>query len=116
MDRISVDSSITYRLRAGLAMLAVALVLGMSIPRAAAQLTLGVVSGAVRDAQAAFVPGATISFTSETRGTKLPTVTSDTSGDFVIPNVPPDTYTLEIARQGFKTLRRTGIAVSPGDR
>lgn len=93
-----------------------ALLSGIAIPRAVAQLTLGVVSGSVRDPQAAAVPGATISLTSETRGTKLVAVTSETSGDFVIPNVPPDTYTLEIAHQGFKSLRRTGITVSPGDR
>ena len=77
---------------------------------------MGTVSGTVQDAQAAAIPGATVSFTSETRGTKLPVVMSETSGDFVIPNLPPDTYTLEIAHQGFKTLRRSGIAVSAGDR
>ncbi|MBZ5582913.1 MAG: carboxypeptidase-like regulatory domain-containing protein, partial [Acidobacteriia bacterium] len=30
--------------------------------------------------------------------------------------MPPDTYTVEIAQKGFKTFRRTGVAVSPGDR
>jgi hypothetical protein len=95
---------------------AVVVLLGTSIPLALGQLTLGTVSGTVRDAQAAAVPGATISFTSETLGTRLPVVTSEASGNFVIPNVPPDTYTLEIERQGFKTLKRTGITVSPGDR
>jgi hypothetical protein len=104
------------RTRVGLALIAVALLFGISMPPAVAQLTLGVVSGSVRDQQAAAVPGATITLTSETRGTKLPVVTSETSGDFVIPNVPPDTYTLEIAHQGFKTVRRSGLAVSPGDR
>jgi hypothetical protein len=34
----------------------------------------------------------------------------------VVANVPPDTYSLEIAHAGFKTLKRTAIAVSPGDR
>lgn len=88
----------------------------MLVPRASAQLTLGTVSGSVRDATSAAIPGASVSFTSETLGTKLPVVTSENNGEFVIPNVPPDTYSLEIAHQGFKTLRRTHIAVSPGDR
>ena len=41
---------------------------------------------------------------------------TNTTGEFVLPNVPPDTYTLEINQKGFKMLKRTGIAVSPGDR
>jgi hypothetical protein len=102
--------------RTGLAMLATALVLGMSIPRAAAQLTMGTVSGTVRDAQAAAVPDVTVSLISETRGTRQPDAISATSGDFVFANVAPDTYTLEIAHKGFKTLKRTGIAVTAGDR
>jgi len=34
----------------------------------------------------------------------------------VFANVAPDTYAAEVAMDGFKTLRREGIAVSPGDR
>ena len=97
-------------------MLAAALVLGTSIPRAAAQLTMGTVSGTVRDTQAAVVPGVTVSLTSESRRTRQPDAISSNSGDFVFANVPPDTYTLEIAHKGFKTLKRTGINVSAGDR
>ena len=97
-------------------MLAMALVLGMSIPRAAAQLTTGTVSGSVLDPQGAAVAGVKISMISEARGTRLPDAITGTTGDFVIPNVPSDTYTMEIAQAGFKTFRRKGIAVSPGDR
>jgi len=100
----------------GLVVIAGALMSGMLIPRAAAQLTLGTISGGIHDPQAAVVPDATITLTSETRGTKLSAVTSEPNGDFVIPNIPPDTYTLEVAHPGFKVLKRTGITVSPGDR
>jgi hypothetical protein len=41
---------------------------------------------------------------------------TNASGDFVFANVPPDTYTLQASMQGFKTLKRSGIAVSAGDR
>jgi hypothetical protein len=102
--------------RTRLAILASALVIGLTIPRASAQLTNGTVSGSVQDPQSAAVAGATVSLVSETRGTRLPEVATNPTGEFVVPNVPPDTYTLEVAHQGFKTLRRTGIAVSPGDR
>ena len=53
---------------------------------------------------------------SETKGTKsVPVVTGET-GDYVLPNVTADTYTVEVTMDGFKTLRRTGVAVSGGDR
>jgi len=34
----------------------------------------------------------------------------------VFPNVTPDTYTVEITLEAFKTVRRAGIVVSGGDR
>ena len=39
-----------------------------------------------------------------------------TVADYVFPNVTADTYTVEVAAPSFKTLRRTGIVVSAGDR
>ncbi|HUI56563.1 MAG TPA: carboxypeptidase-like regulatory domain-containing protein [Bryobacteraceae bacterium] len=116
MGGISLLRSLTHGWRIGLALLATALLVGVSIPRASAQLTLGTILGTVQDAQAAAIPGVSVSLVSETRGTKFPNVVSSTSGEFVFPNLPPDTYTLEIAQKGFKPLKRTGIAVSPGDR
>ena len=113
---VSTVQSVTHGQRIGLAVLAAALVLGISLPRATAQLTTGTVSGSVQDPQTAAVAGVKVSLISETRGTRLPDAISTTSGDFVFPNVPPDTYTVEIAHMGFKTHRRTGVAVSPGDR
>ena len=80
-----------------------------------AQLTTGTLSGSVRDGQAAVVVGATASLLSEGRGTRLPSVISSANGDFVIPNIPPGTYTLEVSLKGFKALRRPGVAVSAGD-
>jgi len=88
----------------------------LAAPQVVAQLTTGTVFGSVRDPQAAVIAGATVTLISETRGTRLPSVISNASGDFVMPNVTPDTYTLEINQKGFKTLKRTGIPVSPGDR
>ena len=34
----------------------------------------------------------------------------------MFPNVTPDTYTVEVTLEAFKTVKRTGIAVSGGDR
>ncbi len=83
---------------------------------AKAQITTGVVSGAVGDDQGAVIPGATVTLISDTRGTRVADVQTSQSGDFVFPNIPGDTYTVQVALEGFKTLRRAGVVVSPGDR
>src|SRR5215203_457312 len=82
-------------------------------PAAFAQLTTGTLSGTLKDPQGLVIPGATVTLTSEARGTQLPPAFSNASGDFVFANVPPDTYTIQVAMQGFKTIKRSGISVSP---
>jgi len=83
---------------------------------ARAQITTGTVSGTVKDPQGAVVPGATVVLISETKGTKSnPEITNET-GDYVIPNVTADTYTVEISMEGFKTIQRKNVNVSGGDR
>jgi hypothetical protein len=82
---------------------------------ALAQITTGNVSGTVRDPQGGVIPGATVTLISETRGTKSAAVTNET-GIYVFPNVTPDTYTVEVTLDAFKTVRRNGIQVSGADR
>src|SRR5262249_25036094 len=74
------------------------------------------ITGTVKDAQGGVIPGATVVLTSETRGTKSAPATSDETGNFVFPNITADTYTVEVTLDGFRTVRRTGVAVSGGDR
>ena len=81
-----------------------------------AQITTGVVSGALKDEQGAVVPGATVTLISDTRGTRVADAHTNENGNFVFPNVPGDTYTVEVTLEGFKTLRREAVLVSPGDR
>src|SRR5262245_31798054 len=81
---------------------------------AAAQAT-GTVAGTVKDAQGGIIPGATVTLVSETRGTTFDT-TSGATGDFVLSNVPGDTYTVRVSMDGFSTSERKGVRVSPGDR
>src|SRR5689334_5545093 len=88
----------------------------MAVPTAIAQVTTAVVAGSVKDAQDAVIPGATVSLISEARGTKVGEVVTTEKGDYVFPNVPGDTYTVQVELSGFKTLKRPGVAVSPGDR
>jgi hypothetical protein len=102
--------------RCVLAAVCVAVLTCFSATTATAQITTGTVLGNVKDSSGAVVPGATVVLVSESRGTKsVPSVTS-ASGDYVFPNVTADTYTVEITMDGFKTVRRTGVQVSGGDR
>jgi len=82
---------------------------------AAAQITTGSITGTVKDAQGGVIPGATVTLISNSQATKTPVVT-DATGDFVFVNVRPDTYTIEVTMPSFKTLRRAGVPVSPGQR
>jgi Carboxypeptidase regulatory-like domain len=81
-----------------------------------AQITTGTVSGNVKDAQGGVIPGASVVLISETRGTKSAPAVTNEAGNYVFPNVTPDTYTVEVSLEGFKAVRRTDVAVSGGDR
>jgi hypothetical protein len=80
-----------------------------------AQTTTASVSGTVKDAQAAVLPGATVTLTSETQGTEQ-TAVSDEVGAFYFAVVRPDTYTLKVSLQGFQTLQKTKVLVNANDR
>ncbi|HEX7086047.1 MAG TPA: TonB-dependent receptor [Vicinamibacterales bacterium] len=97
----------------GAAALGMALLLG-AVP-AAAQTTSAAVSGTVQDGQGGILPGATVTLTSLTQGNVLTAVT-DGTGRFVFPIVRPDTYSLRVTLQGFKTLERSNVVVSANDR
>jgi hypothetical protein len=96
---------------------AVALIVGgiASVP-ALAQVTTAVVTGTVRDDQGGIVPGATVALISAARGTRVAGTMTNENGNFVFPNVPGDTYVIEVTLSGFRTTRREGVNVSPGDR
>jgi hypothetical protein len=81
-----------------------------------AQITTGTVMGTIKDPQGGVIPGATIVLVSEARGTRSAPAVTNGSGDFVVPNVTADRYTIEVVMDGFKTLSRRGVAVSGGDR
>jgi len=90
--------------------------LGAGAVHATAQITTGMVSGTVKDAQGAVIPGATVVLISETKGTRSAAVVTNETGDYVFPNVTADTYSIEVSMDGFKTLTRKGVQVSGADR
>src|SRR4030095_6943822 len=97
----------------GLAAIGAGLLLLAAISAAAQGIT-GTVSGTVTDQQGGVMPGATVTLVSETKGTRTAPVVTNPEGAFVVPNVPADRYTVQVEMPSFKTLSRTGIAVSNG--
>jgi hypothetical protein len=104
------------KMRVAAMVLATAGFVGLLSGVTAAQITTGTVAGTVKDVQGGRVPGATIILQSESRATRLTPVVTNSEGDFVVPNVTPDTYTVEVSMSGFKTLQRAKVPVSGGDR
>src|SRR6478735_6344046 len=100
---------------AGVWVLAVLAVLAAAGP-VFAQVNTGTVLGTVKDGQGGVIPGVTVVLVSEARGTRSTPVVTNENGDFVFANVTPETYTVEVSLESFKTLKRSGIAVSPGAR
>jgi hypothetical protein len=106
--------NLSYSIRSA-SLIVATLLWGATLP-AAGQVTSASVAGVVKDAQGGVIPGATVILIREKLGTKSAPVITGGTGDFVFPSVVADTYTIEVTMSGFKTLRRSGISVSPGDR
>src|SRR6476469_1398255 len=81
-----------------------------------AQITTGTVTGRVVDASGGVIASAHVTLVSELRATSSAAVLTNDSGDYVFPNVTPDTYTVEVTAPSFKLLRQAGIVVTGGDR
>jgi hypothetical protein len=79
------------------------------------QTTSASVSGSVQDSQGGVLPGVTVTLTSRTQGNVLSTST-DAEGRFIFAIVRPDTYSLQITLEGFKTLERTNVVVNANDK
>jgi hypothetical protein len=89
---------------------ALALLLG-ALPSAWAQVSAGNIYGTVTDESGAVLPGATVTLTGETIGTR--TTTAGTQGDFRFLNLDPGGYKLSVALTGFGTVNRT-VTVTAG--
>src|SRR5262245_60981638 len=75
----------------------------------------GNVSGAIRDAQNAALPGASVVLRNEGTGAELNVVTNG-EGVYVLPFVPIGRYTLTASMGGFSSIKRQGVEVRVADR
>jgi hypothetical protein len=80
---------------------------------ALAQITVCTVTGQVVDPLGSVVVGARVDLISETQGTKTAAVITNATGDYVIPNLAPDTYALERAGNFSQSLNNQGVAINP---
>jgi len=78
-----------------------------------AQTDRGVITGAVKDATGAVVPGAKVTAVYLDTETNYETTTT-ASGNFTVPSLPVGTYQLKIESPGFKTHVRDNVALATG--
>ena len=91
-------------------LLAAVLVLLCPAATLRAQTSTGQISGTVRDATNAVVPGAAVTVSNDSVGFSR-TITTDANGDYVFPALQPATYAVSAELQGFSIAREVGIAL-----
>ena len=75
-----------------------------------AQSSNATISGTVSDPTGALVPGAEVMVAAQSMGAVGRTVTGS-DGSYTLPNLPQETYRLEVTAKGFQTFVQTGILV-----
>ena len=88
------------------------LALGVAVPLVAQSSgTTGSLFGNVKDTEGKALPGVTVSITSPSlQGVR--TATTNTTGDYNLPLLPPGSYRVESALSGFEPQIRDGVVVS----
>src|SRR5215468_2013046 len=81
---------------------------------ASAQETRGTITGKVKDASDAVMPGAPVRITDNARGTTV-TVSTNDAGLYTAPYLLPGIYQITVEVNGFKKYVRNGIVLRIGD-
>jgi hypothetical protein len=79
-----------------------------------AQTTAANLSGTVRDESDALVAGATVTVNNAATGFKRAVVT-DSDGAFFVPQIPPNTYSVKVEREGFAATEITDVILNVND-
>src|ERR1700731_3450808 len=77
---------------------------------ALAQSTTGRILGTLTDQSGAAVAGAPVVITDVQRGTSR-SLTTDDSGDFAAPDLPPGIYKIHVEARGFKSVERPNVQI-----
>ena len=79
---------------------------------AAAQTTTGTISGRIVDGQGLALPGVTVTVTGPNLQGTLSVVSAE-NGDYIIPRVPPGTYSVSFDLSGFERQQKSvSVALS----
>jgi hypothetical protein len=73
------------------------------------------ITGTVRDASGAVLPGAAVEVTNISTGITLKTSTN-TGGDYLVAGLPESTYNLKVTATGFKVFEAIGIVLRVGEK
>jgi hypothetical protein len=79
--------------------------------QAVSQATTGSIYGRITDPSQAVVPGAQITAVGESTGVSYPTQ-SDGDGNYTVHGLPPGSYSLEVKRDGFKSVSIKNILIT----
>jgi len=90
------------------------ILVALSVTTAFAQTGTSNITGSVRDANGAIVPGASVSAKNEATGVVNTTATTD-SGLYAFSSLPVGLYTITVEKQGFKKFQKTGNALEVGE-
>src|SRR3954447_1715743 len=88
------------------------MLLMLAASTAHAQVQTGSIAGAATDTSNAVMPGVTVSVSGDKLIGGVQTQTTDTSGAYRFDRLPPGAYTVKFELQGFRSIERTGIAIS----
>ncbi len=89
----------------------IAALLSLTFQPANAQILYGGLVGEVTDATSAAIPGAKVAILHVATGTSRESTTNE-SGTFRFPTIPPGTYTVTVQAGGFRAFSQSGVEVT----
>jgi hypothetical protein len=84
------------------------------IHSSAAQSPTGTISGIVTDPAGATIAGAEVVVVNDSTRVQISTMSND-EGIYVVPNLPPGNYRVQVSRVGFKTIIKPDIIINVQD-
>lgn len=104
----AIAKSATWRIPEVILSIALTLLFANAAPAQTA--STGALNGSVTDPSGSVVPGATIKVTNEATGDTR-NVAATSSGSYLVPLLPPGSYTVEATGTGFKTVQIQGVSI-----
>ncbi|MGB8582509.1 MAG: carboxypeptidase regulatory-like domain-containing protein [Candidatus Sulfotelmatobacter sp.] len=87
------------------------LLIPILVPSVLAQLYAGSVRGVVKDASGAVIAGAQVKVVDQDKGFSF-SATSDSAGRYLVPQLAPDRYSVQVDAAGFQSERKDGFVIA----